>query len=213
MTTGTAASRLQDRLGERARVIAVPAAAEGLDLRSTLRSLGGEGVASVLCEGGGLLATSLLAADWWIGSIFSLRRVHRPPGCPRRFRAPSGSCQLPSARAERPLPFGCGGAGWSRQGSGTTRLSCWTAGTDCVFTGIVEAVGRVVAAENTRSGRTLHVTAPVCRRAGPGAVGRRGWCMPDRAQRGHRRLCSRLGGVYAGTHDRRALRSGYGRKP
>lgn len=46
-----------------ARVLAAPEAAGGLDLESVLTTLRREGVASVLCEGGGRLGAALLAAD------------------------------------------------------------------------------------------------------------------------------------------------------
>lgn len=59
--TGQAA-RLQRRLGRRAEVLAVEEDPGGLDLRAVLGELHERGVASVLCEGGGILASSLLAA-------------------------------------------------------------------------------------------------------------------------------------------------------
>lgn len=61
VTAPAAAGRLEDRLAGRAEVFAVPAARRGLDLAAVLEGLGGRGVGSVLCEGGGVLAASLLA--------------------------------------------------------------------------------------------------------------------------------------------------------
>ena len=60
------AHRLRDRLKGRAEVAAVPPAKEGrpgLDLDALLRDLARRGAASVLCEGGGRVAASLLAGD------------------------------------------------------------------------------------------------------------------------------------------------------
>ena len=57
------AARLENRLAERADVVAVPGARRGLDLAALLEALGERGVTSVLCEGGGVLAASLLRDD------------------------------------------------------------------------------------------------------------------------------------------------------
>ena len=54
------AEGLARRLDGRADVLAVPARAAGLDLAVLLRALAERGVRSVLCEGGGVLAASLL---------------------------------------------------------------------------------------------------------------------------------------------------------
>ena len=56
------AAALQRRLGARADVVAVPSTPHGLDLGALLTDLHGRGVTRVLCEGGGRLAASLLAA-------------------------------------------------------------------------------------------------------------------------------------------------------
>jgi diaminohydroxyphosphoribosylaminopyrimidine deaminase/5-amino-6-(5-phosphoribosylamino)uracil reductase len=45
------------------RVLRVPPTADGVDLRVTLKRLREQGMHTILCEGGGVLATSLLAAD------------------------------------------------------------------------------------------------------------------------------------------------------
>ena len=55
------AGRLERRLAGRTEVVAVPVARRGLDLAALLEGLGGRGIGSVLCEGGGVLAASLLA--------------------------------------------------------------------------------------------------------------------------------------------------------
>ena len=55
------AARLAALLGERAEVVPVGRDSRGLDLGEVLRALGDRGVATVLCEGGGVLAASLLA--------------------------------------------------------------------------------------------------------------------------------------------------------
>lgn len=65
-TSPNLAPCLRDRLKGRAAVAAVPQAAEGppgLDLGALLCELARRGVASVLCEGGGQVAASLLAGD------------------------------------------------------------------------------------------------------------------------------------------------------
>lgn len=67
-TAPSARRRLQERLAERAEVVAVPLAPAGprgtvaLDVAAVLRLLKRRAVQSVLCEGGGRLAASLLAA-------------------------------------------------------------------------------------------------------------------------------------------------------
>lgn len=61
VTAPAAAGRLGERLAGRAEVVAVPVAPRGLDLAAALEGLGGRGIGSVLCEGGGVLAASLLA--------------------------------------------------------------------------------------------------------------------------------------------------------
>ncbi len=62
-TTAGQAAGLQRRLGERADVVAVPEGGGGLDLAALMAALDGRGVTSVLSEGGGILATSLLRDD------------------------------------------------------------------------------------------------------------------------------------------------------
>ena len=62
-TAAGQAAPLQHRLAERADVVAVPEAGDGLDLTALMAALDRRGVTSVLCEGGGILATSLLRAD------------------------------------------------------------------------------------------------------------------------------------------------------
>jgi diaminohydroxyphosphoribosylaminopyrimidine deaminase / 5-amino-6-(5-phosphoribosylamino)uracil reductase len=47
-----------------ARTATVPAVASGVDLREALAVLAREGIARVLCEGGGVLASSLIKADY-----------------------------------------------------------------------------------------------------------------------------------------------------
>ena len=61
-TTPELAVSLQRRLDGVADVLAVPATPHGLDLGALLASLHRRGVARVLCEGGGRLASSLIAA-------------------------------------------------------------------------------------------------------------------------------------------------------
>ncbi len=56
-----AAGPLKRRLAGRAEVVAAGLAPQGLDLAAALEGLGGRGVGSVLCEGGGVLGASLLA--------------------------------------------------------------------------------------------------------------------------------------------------------
>ena len=62
-TVAGQAARLQRRLAERADVVAVPEAGDGLDLAALMAALDRRGVTSVLSEGGGILATSLLRED------------------------------------------------------------------------------------------------------------------------------------------------------
>lgn len=54
---------LARRLGGVAEVAAVPGAPGGLDLEAVLESLNERGVATVLCEGGGIVGSALLAHD------------------------------------------------------------------------------------------------------------------------------------------------------
>lgn len=62
--TGPGEARgLARRLGDLADVAAVPAAQGGLDLGAVLQSLNERGIATVLCEGGGILGSALLALD------------------------------------------------------------------------------------------------------------------------------------------------------
>ncbi len=61
-TSGERAAALQRTLGALADVAAVPATPHGLDLHALLADLHRRGVTRVLCEGGGRLAASLLAA-------------------------------------------------------------------------------------------------------------------------------------------------------
>ena len=53
--------RVGERLGGRGEVVAVPAGLRGLELAALMEALAGRGVGSVFCEGGGVLAASLLA--------------------------------------------------------------------------------------------------------------------------------------------------------
>lgn len=61
VTSSCEAPGLRDRLGGRADVLAVPVAGTRLDLRELFQRLARRGLTSVLCEGGGTLAVSLLA--------------------------------------------------------------------------------------------------------------------------------------------------------
>ena len=60
-TAPGAAGRVEERLGGRGEVVAVPAGTRGLELAALMEALAGRGVGSVFCEGGGILAASLLA--------------------------------------------------------------------------------------------------------------------------------------------------------
>ena len=62
VTSSERAATLERRLGALADVLAVPATPRGLDLGALLAGLHRRGVTRVLCEGGGGLAASLLAA-------------------------------------------------------------------------------------------------------------------------------------------------------
>ncbi|MCY4400466.1 MAG: bifunctional diaminohydroxyphosphoribosylaminopyrimidine deaminase/5-amino-6-(5-phosphoribosylamino)uracil reductase RibD [Gemmatimonadetes bacterium] len=62
-TTAAQAARLQRRLGRSADVVAVPEVDGGLDLAALMAELRGRGMTSVLSEGGGILAMSLLRDD------------------------------------------------------------------------------------------------------------------------------------------------------
>ena len=53
--------RVEARLGGRGEVVGVPVAGFGLDLAALMAALAARGVGSVFCEGGGILAASLLA--------------------------------------------------------------------------------------------------------------------------------------------------------
>lgn len=61
VTAPDAAARVEGRVGNRAEVVPVAAGGRGLDPASLMQALAARGVASVLCEGGGELAASLLA--------------------------------------------------------------------------------------------------------------------------------------------------------
>ena len=61
VTAPGAVARVEGRVGERAEVVAVRAGGRGLDPAALMEALAARGVASVLCEGGGELAASLLA--------------------------------------------------------------------------------------------------------------------------------------------------------
>ncbi|MDE2874037.1 MAG: bifunctional diaminohydroxyphosphoribosylaminopyrimidine deaminase/5-amino-6-(5-phosphoribosylamino)uracil reductase RibD [Gemmatimonadota bacterium] len=61
VTAPGAAGRVEERLGGRGEVVAVPAGTRGLELAALMEALAGRGVGSVFCEGGGVLAASLLA--------------------------------------------------------------------------------------------------------------------------------------------------------
>ena len=63
VTAPDAVGRVEGRLGGRGEVVAVPVGGRGLDLAALMEALAGRGVGSVFCEGGGLLAASLLAED------------------------------------------------------------------------------------------------------------------------------------------------------
>ncbi len=60
-TAPGAAGRVEERLGGRGEVVAVPVGRRGLELGALLEALARRSVRSVLCEGGGVLASSLLA--------------------------------------------------------------------------------------------------------------------------------------------------------
>ena len=53
--------RVEERLGGRGEVVAVPVGVRGLEPAALMEALAGRGVGSVFCEGGGVLAASLLA--------------------------------------------------------------------------------------------------------------------------------------------------------
>ena len=61
-TSSERAATLQRRLGALADIIAIPATPHGLDLAALLADLHRRGVTRVLCEGGGRVAASLIAA-------------------------------------------------------------------------------------------------------------------------------------------------------
>ena len=62
VTSRERASALRQRFGPLADIVAVPATPHGFDLGALLAELHGRGVTRVLCEGGGRVAASLLAA-------------------------------------------------------------------------------------------------------------------------------------------------------
>ncbi len=61
MTSPREAARLGQLLGDKAETVPVRRGTGGLDLEQVLRALGERGIDTVLCEGGGVLAASLLA--------------------------------------------------------------------------------------------------------------------------------------------------------
>ena len=63
VTAADQSTRLRELLGEEADVVTVSQDRRGLDLEQVLGALVERGVDTVLCEGGGILATSLLAGD------------------------------------------------------------------------------------------------------------------------------------------------------
>ena len=60
-TAEESVDRVAERLGDRATAVPVPRAARGLDAAALLRELRARGLRTVLCEGGGLLLSSLLS--------------------------------------------------------------------------------------------------------------------------------------------------------
>ncbi|MDE2678907.1 MAG: bifunctional diaminohydroxyphosphoribosylaminopyrimidine deaminase/5-amino-6-(5-phosphoribosylamino)uracil reductase RibD [Gemmatimonadota bacterium] len=62
VTVGERAAELRRRIGDRADIVAVPTTPHGFDLAALLAELHGRGLTRVLCEGGGRVAASLLAA-------------------------------------------------------------------------------------------------------------------------------------------------------
>ena len=118
-TSPDRAPGLRDRLNGRAEVAAVPLDAQAppaLDLDALLRELARRGVASVLCEGGGRVAASLLAGDLvdrlyhFVAPIFL--GPDATPAFPSVATAPDGSATPthpldapPSPASAQPTPL------------------------------------------------------------------------------------------------------------
>ena len=182
VTSAAAAPALELRLGGRAEVVPAPLGGGGLDLQAVLRALADRQVATVLCEGGGVLASSLLAG----GRVDRIYLFHAPvvvgpdgvPAFPGHA-GPAGAARgAPGDRACRQstaLRFRRSSRGGDpiarRSGSGATRSWCWTArvrpGESAhieevrrpVFTGIVETVGAIAEVEERTAGRRLRIAS------------------------------------------------------
>lgn len=79
-----------------ARVLRVPPAAEGIDLSAALDLLWREGVRTVLCEGGGRMAASLLRADRVARLVLFVAPMLLGPGAVAAFPLESGDWQDPA---------------------------------------------------------------------------------------------------------------------
>lgn len=99
-----------------ARVVRVPRASSGLSLPDVLAELAAHGVHAVLCEGGGILAASLLEAGFVDRLHLFLAPVRFGPAGVPAFPAALGAASPPSGSAparDRPaaaIPPGTGGA-------------------------------------------------------------------------------------------------------
>lgn len=124
-TSPDRAHRLRNRLKGRAEVAAVPPAKEGrpgLDLHALLRDLARRGATSVLCEGGGRVAASLLAGDLvdrlyhFVAPVFL--GPDATPAFPFAAAAPFTANAPPAANAPLPANSPLSGQPTSTQHSG-----------------------------------------------------------------------------------------------